>query len=265
MQQAEDFRAESVALAGILESLPEAEFFRPTLFKSWTIDHILGHLHLFNMAAEASLKGEETFAEFIDPVITDMQMGKSILECQFPWLEGMSGRALYEAWREGAENCADSFAQADPKLRVKWIGPDMSALSSITARQMETWAHGQAVFDLLGLERKEQDSIRNIAHLGVATFSWTFRNRKEEVPNPAPYVELTGPSGAVWQWNEPQKDNAVRGKASEFAQVVTQTRSVADTSLQVTGNTACSWMEQAQCFAGPPETPPSMGQRYKME
>lgn len=265
MQQTEDFRSESAALAVILKDLPESEFYRPTLFKNWTIDHILGHLHLFNVAAETSLKGTETFAEFIDPVVTDMQMGKTILECQFSWLDGMSGRALFDAWHEGAENCADSFAQVDPKIRLKWIGPDMSALSSVTARQMETWAHGQAVFDLLGLERKEQDRIRNIAHLGIATFGWTFLNRKEEVPEPAPYVELTGPSGVVWHWNEPQKDNVVRGQAVEFAQVVTQTRNIADTSLQVTGNAACSWMEQAQCFAGPPVSPPAKGQRYRKE
>jgi len=69
MQQAEDFRSESAALAAILEDLPESEFHRPTLFKNWTIDHILGHLHLFNVAAEASLKGIEAFAEFIDPVV----------------------------------------------------------------------------------------------------------------------------------------------------------------------------------------------------
>ncbi len=265
MQQAEDFRAESEALAVILKDLPEADFHRPTLFKNWTIDHILGHLHLFNVAAEASLKGTEAFAKFIDPVVTDMRLGKTILECQFPWLDGLSGRSLFDAWCKGSESCAASFAQADPKERLKWIGPDMSALSSITARQMETWAHGQAVFDFLGLEREEQDRVRNIAHLGNATFGWTFLNRKEEAPKPAPYLELTGPSGVVWHWNDPQKDNVITGQAVEFAQVVTQTRNIADTSLQVTGATACSWMEHAQCFAGPPASPPAEGQRYKVE
>ncbi len=263
MQQAEDFRAESRALAAILEDLPEADFHRPTQFKDWTIDHVLGHLHLFNVAAETSLKGEHAFAAFIGPVVKDMQSGKTILECQFPWLDGLSGRALFEAWKAGAESCADAFVSADPKARVKWVGPDMSALSSITARQMETWAHGQEVFDLLGLERSEQDRIRNIAHLGVATYGWTFLNRKEEVPEPAPYVQLTGPSGAVWEWNTKQDDNLVRGSAVEFAQVVTQVRNIADTDLVTVGPAASRWMELAQCFAGPPETPPQKGSRHK--
>ncbi|MDE4189792.1 TIGR03084 family metal-binding protein [Phaeobacter gallaeciensis] len=264
MQQAEDFRAESRALAAILEDLPEEAFHRPTQFKDWTIDHVLGHLHLFNVAAETSLKGEAAFAAFIGPIVQDMQSGKTILQCQFPWLDGLSGRALFEAWKAGAETCADAFAVADPKARVKWVGPDMSALSSITARQMETWAHGQEVFDLLGLERVEQDRIRNIAHLGVATYGWTFLNRGEEVLDPAPFVQLTGPSSAVWEWNTPQEDNRVVGSAVEFAQVVTQVRNIEDTALEVTGATATRWMEIAQCFAGPPEMPPSKGARHKV-
>ncbi|WP_411351355.1 TIGR03084 family metal-binding protein [Leisingera aquaemixtae] len=265
MQQAEDFRAESRALAAILADLPEAAFHEATQFKDWTIDHVLGHLHLFNAAAEASLQGEDEFAAFIAPVLQDMQAGKTILECQFPWLGGLSGRALFQAWRDGAERCADAYDAADPKRRLKWIGPDMSALSAITARQMETWAHGQEVFDLLGLQRQDHDRIRNIAHLGVATYGWSFANRGLEVPEPAPFVQLTGPSGAVWEWNTPQAVNFVKGSAVEFAQVVTQVRNAGDTGLQAEGAAAQDWMRIAQCFAGPPETPPGKGSRFTAE
>ena len=38
----------------------------------------------------------------------------------------------------------------------------MSARSSISARLMETWAHGQAVYDRLGVVRVDTDRIRNI-------------------------------------------------------------------------------------------------------
>jgi len=33
----------------------------------------------------------------------------------------------------------------------------MSACSCITARQMETWAHGQAIYDELGQTRQNTD------------------------------------------------------------------------------------------------------------
>jgi uncharacterized protein (TIGR03084 family) len=130
-----------------------------------------------------------------------------------------------------------------------------------TARQMETWAHGQAIYDLLGETREATDQLRNIAEIGVRTYGWTFANRGLPVPGPAPYVRLTAPSGSIWEWNEPAADNAIEGDALPFCQVVTQTRNIADTDLRVTGEPARIWMNLAQCFAGRPEDPPAPGTR----
>ena len=262
MQEAQDFLDESRALADILEPLSDADFSRETLFKSWTIDDVVGHLYMFNHAANLTVESGDDFKAFFAPIAAQMQAGKTLLEIQHGWLGGLCGRKLFDLWRLGCENTAASYDRADPKLRVIWAGPDMSARSSITARQMETWAHGQEVFDALGKIRADGDRIRNIAHLGVTTFGWTFVNRGEEVPEPPPHVALTAPSGAPWEWNEPQDDNRVEGTATEFCQVVAQVRNIADTSLRVTGDTAARWMAMAQCFAGPPETPPPPGTRH---
>ena len=265
MKQAEDFREECAVLAMVLEPLADQEFDRVTLFKGWTINDVVGHLHMFDHAALITLGDEEAFGKFFAPIMTGMAEGKTLLEMQYPWLDGLSGRALFEAWRDTGEELADAYAKADPKQRVKWAGPDMSALSSITARQMETWAHGQEVFDCLGLVREEGDRVRNICHLGVNTYGWTFINRKLDVPQPAPFAQLTAPSGEVWEWNEQQADNFVMGSAVEFAQVVTQVRNVADTDLVFAGDAASRWMAMAQCFAGKPEDPPAKGARHRAQ
>lgn len=262
MQQAKDFLEEVNALSFVLEPLSDADFTTPTQFKGWTIDDVVGHLHMFDHAALLALESREAFQAFFGQIAAGMQAGKSLLETQYPWLDGLSGRALQDRWRATAENVAKAYGAADPKTRVAWAGPDMSVLSCITARQMETWAHGQEVFDVLGQERQDTDRIRNICHLGVSTFGWTFINRGQPVPEPAPYVRLTAPSGAIWEWNEPQDDNRVEGAAVGFAQTVTQTRNVTDTDLSFTDGPARDWMEIAQCFAGPPETPPAPGARH---
>lgn len=259
MQQATDFRDESEALAVILEPLNDTEFDMPTLFKGWTIDDVIGHLHMFNVAALDTLHSDTAFATFFTPIAKSMAAGKTMVQTQYPWLEGLRGRALFEQWRTTAGKVADAYSEADPKRRLKWAGPDMSALSCITARQMETWAHGQEVFDALGQERVEQDRIRNIAHLGVSTYGWTFINRGLTVPEP---VRLIGPSGVVWDWNDAQDENAVHGDAIDFARVVTQVRNVADTSLKTAGQAAADWMAMAQCFAGPVNDPPAEGARH---
>jgi uncharacterized protein (TIGR03084 family) len=262
MQQAADFLAESASLVTILEPLRDDDFARETLFKGWTIGDVLGHLHMFNHAANLALQSSDEFKAFFAPIVARLKAGTTLIEIQQDWLGGLSGRALFEAWRSGCEQTGTDYSGVDPKVRVKWAGPDMSARSCITARQMETWAHGQAVFDALGLERRDTDRIKNIAHLGVTTFRWTFVNRGEEAPEPPPFVKLDAPSGAIWEWNEPQTDSRVEGSATEFCQVVTQVRNIADTSIRPTGAAAARWMKIAQCFAGPPEAPPAPGSRH---
>jgi uncharacterized protein (TIGR03084 family) len=262
MQQAEDFRAETRALAAILEPLDDAGFARATQFKGWRVEDVIGHLHMFNVAALKTLESDAEFAGFFAPIATGLGQGKTLLETQAPWLDGLAGQALFRAWRDTAGALADAFARTDPKRRLKWAGPDMSALSAITARQMETWAHGQEIFDALGLVRVESDRIRNIAHLGVATHGWSFAVRGHPMPDPAPHVRLMAPSGTIWEWNAPQDDNRVEGTAVDFARVVTQVRNVADTLLVATGDGARQWLAQAQCFAGPPEDPPVPGARH---
>lgn len=261
MQQAIDFREESRVLAAVLEPLAEADFFQPTQFKKWTIDDVLGHLHIFNHAALLALESDEAFHTFFAEMTKVMQSGGSMIDAQRPWIGDLKGRALFDAWLATSEKVADGFAEADPKARLAWAGPSMSARSSITARQMETWAHGHEVFDLLGAARQETDRIKNIVVLGVNTFGWSYVVRGLEPPATMPYVELIAPSGAVWTFGDESEDRVV-GSAVGFAQAVTQTRHWTDTDLVAKGPQATAWMDIAQCFAGGVSPPPAAGSRF---
>lgn len=256
------FRDESEALHRLLGPMQDAGFAQATLFKRWTIDDILRHLHFWNGAAAQSLADPSEFAGFVTRLRAELQRS-SLREIENAALAPLGGRALLQAWQERCGELAERFAAADPKARLPWAGPAMSARSSISARLMETWAHAQAIYDLLGVERIDADRIQSIAHLGVNTFGWTFRNRGEEPPARVPHVRLTAPSGAIWCWNDPSDEDLVEGSATEFCQVVAQTRNVADTGLNVRGDAAARWMAIAQCFAGPPQTPPAPGTRLR--
>lgn len=260
MQQAQDFVNESAALAELLASLSDADFETPTLFKGWTINNILRHLHVWNIAAARSIEGEEAFTTFLRQLMGG-ERGRPFTAYEAEFLGGLSGQALLAAWQAEFAALANAFAATDGKARLKWVGPDMSALSSVTARLMETWAHAQAIYDVLGVERTDSDRIGNIVRLGVNTWGWTWKNRKQEPPGPMPRLRLTAPSGAIWEYGE--GDNLIEGSATEFCQVVTQCRNIADTSLAVTGDVAQQWMAVAQCFAGPPQDPPAQGTRFR--
>ena len=176
----------------------------------------------------------------------------------------LAGARLFETWTQAATRLADRLASLGPDARLKWAGPDMGVRMFVTARQMEVWAHGHDVYDVLGLDRAPTDRLENIAVIGVRTFGWTYVNRGLPVPSAVPHVRLGAPSGAVWEWNEGSAGGSVSGSALEFCQVVTQVRNVGDTALSVSGKTAQEWMSIVQCFAGPPNDPPPAGSRFRV-
>jgi uncharacterized protein (TIGR03084 family) len=257
MPQARDFLNESKALYALLEPLDDAAFEQATAFKGWTLNDVLRHLHYWNWMAWLQLNDEALLVS----QMAEIARAGGMRPVEMAHVDNAHGQALLAVWMNQAEATAKAYASADPKARLKWVGPDMSARSSITARLMETWAHGQEVYDQLGVVRQNTDGIRNIVVLGINTFGWTYKNRKLDIPETMPFVVLTAPSGEVWTYGEESAVERVEGLAEDFCQVVTQTRNIADTGLVVTGPTATQWMGFAQCFAGRPETPPAPGVR----
>lgn len=260
LQQAADFHDESEVLAKLLEALPADQWNKTTQFKGWTINDVITHLHFWNKAADLSLRSPQEFRAYMASLMREIPTRgmRAIENAEI----AERGPDLFHAWQTLYRDMAPRWQTLDPKARLQWAGPEMSARSMMTARQMETWAHGQEVFDLLGAQQPQSDRIRNIVVLGVNTFGWSHKVHGQDVPDQVPAISLTAPSGAIWQFGDDGQDNAITGDAIEFAQVVTQTRNIADTSLTVTGEIAIGWMQIAQCFAGPPETPPAKGTRF---
>ena len=126
---------------------------------------------------------------------------------------------------------------------------------------METWAHGQAIFDELGLIRKNEDRILNIVIIGKNTFNWSFKVNNLDIPEEIPYLKLISPSRKLWEFHNQSNINYIEGLAEEFCQVVTQVRNIQDVNLKVHGNISKEWMSIAQCFAGKAEKPPQKGTR----
>ena len=263
LTQAVDFGDECEALHAALAAAPAAAWRQPTQFKGWTFDDILGHLHIFDHAAELAARSREDVQQFFAQLQAGRAAGETLTEYTRNWLDGCAGLDLLQRWRAQYQRCVAIYLPLDPNLRLAWAGPDMSARSFMSARQMEAWSHGQAVFDALGLERAEHDRLRNIAVMGVNTFGWTFTVNRRAVPETKPHVRLQAPSGALWEWNASVSSDRVEGSAVDFCRVVTQTRNVGDTSLRVVGPIATEWMSIAQCFAGPPESPPAAGTRRR--
>ncbi|MFL2785648.1 MAG: TIGR03084 family metal-binding protein [Paracoccaceae bacterium] len=263
LSQAEDFQAESETLYHAIEALDDAGLRRVTQFKGWTIEDVLVHLYFWNIAADLSVKDEAAFHDMVGRAFKALNETGSLRDVESAQID-RRGISLRDAWIEQVRDMAGRWVCLNPKTRLPWVGPSMSARSSMTARQMETWAHGMEIFDALGVAREEQDRVLNIVILGVNTFGWSHKVHGLDVPATMPHLCLLAPSGEIWEFGE-KGAGGISGAAVDFAAVVTQTRALADTALEVEGDVAITWMANAQCFAGPPETPPAKGSRARQE
>lgn len=261
LQISQDLRAETDELHAFLTTLDEKDWATPTLFMGWTPWDIVAHLHFFDEVSLASLAGKDKFAESQKTLVEGMTAGRSGQQQTRQALGEYDARTLLERWKSFGDDMASQLGESDPKRRLPWFGPDMGVQMFTTARYMETWAHGQEIYDLVAAPRTHTDRIKNIATIGMKTFGWTFVNRKMEIPGPPPYVHLVAPSGEIWEWNEPNEEECIRGDAIDFCRVVTQGRNIADVPLAVAGSVATQWMSIAQCFAGGPVDPPKPGTR----
>lgn len=251
LQQAKDLLEEGEELKALLDQLEPSDWDTPTPFKDWTINKVIQHLHGSDKMAVLSLNSREDFeAAKSDPKVVLAEMNPT-----------QTGAQLLNDWWSYFTQMCELLGKSDPDFRVPWFGPDMGVKMFTTARQMETWAHAQDIYDLQKQARNNTDRIKNIAVIGVKTFGWTFANRKMAPPGPPPFVRLTAPSGDIWEFNEPSETSKVEGSAVEFCHVVTQGRNIQDVNLTVVGEVAEQWMAIAQCFAGKPEDPPAPGAR----
>jgi hypothetical protein len=96
IQQVTDFRDESEALYGLMQPLDEEAFDTVTQFKRWTFNDILGHLHLWNHAADLSLADEAAFQAFLGEVMQSVARSRG---------SGWPVSAAGSCWNTGTASC----------------------------------------------------------------------------------------------------------------------------------------------------------------
>ena len=136
---------------------------------------------------------------------------------------------LLRGWRDDRQRLIDAARAVDASTRVPWYGPAMGARSFITARLMETWAHGQDVADALGVTRRPTARLRHVAHIGVRARPFSYLINNMTMPDADVAVRLTVPDGDTWEWGDVADTGAtgdtrdtVTGPALDFCLVVTQ-------------------------------------------
>jgi uncharacterized protein (TIGR03084 family) len=244
-----DLINEGNGLLSILSELDEQRWSAPTQCPPWEVKDHISHLAWNDQATVLALTQPDAFRaakptsdaliqEMVDRVIVDNHH--------------RSGADMLGWFATARADMLTAFSGREPRERMPWYGPDMSIVSKLTARFMETWAHGYDITEALGIVHQPTDRARHVVFLGLQALPNAFVTRGLPVPTEPVRIEADAPSGAILRFGREDAENVVRGSLFELALVVTQRRHIDDTELMAEGSVARHWLSIAQAFAGPP-------------
>lgn len=255
-----DLEAESGSLRSMIGKAGPDALGLATPALGWTVAHQLAHLSWTDEMCTSAIASvvpsvaaprdwESALAGAAAAPTTFVDDGAAELAAADP-------TELMTRWDNGRAALIAALQATPTDLRIPWYGPPMKSTSMVTARIMETWAHGLDVAGALGVVPERTDRVRHVCHLGIATRPFVYAARGLSVPEAPVRVVLTAPSGATWSWGESDVVDEITGDAWEFAQVAVRRVHPDDTALAATPGLAREWLGIIQAFAGPPGADP---------
>lgn len=178
-----DIEAETADLRSLIAKLPDgpAGWDAPTPATGWAVRDQISHLAFFDDVAVRSATDPEGFTAEVLATLADGRISPDTIAERY---RPMPGTGLLSWFDSARRALVAAFAAIDPSVRVPWFGLPMSAASSLTARIMETWAHGQDVADALGVTRVPSARLRHVAHIGVGARAFSYMANGLQVPRP---------------------------------------------------------------------------------
>jgi len=243
-----DLSAETAWLHQIIDPLAAGDWQRMTPAAGWTIGDQVSHLAYFDEMAVTAATDPDAFALARDQSVATGDTPDTIAARY----RRLTPAELRDWFSRARGELLTAFSRLDPSARVPWFGPAMSVAAALTARLMETWAHGQDIADSVGAHREPTGQLRHVAHIGVGARPFSYAAHGLDPPVEPVRVELVGPAGELWTWGPPDAHDRVTGPALDFCLLVTQRRHRADTAVVAAGSGAEVWLSIAQAFAGPP-------------
>jgi len=237
---------EQMSLQTELRTIADDDWFRPTPARRWDVRDQIAHLaDIDEVAIDTCLAGPRPLndfaARFASPEDTTL------------WgvLRGRrrTGRDVLSWWEDTSARERDVLGSLDPSERVPW-GIGMRAPSLITARLMETWAHGLDARAALGLPIVDTDRLRHIAWLGYRALPYAFSFAGRERPPGELRVEVVSPSGdETWEYGPVDAPNRITGPAGEFCRLFAHRITRRDArGLTTDGEGAVVALEVARAF-----------------
>jgi uncharacterized protein (TIGR03084 family) len=239
-----DLAAEQLELQAVVAAIDADRWLAPTPAWGWDVRDTIAHLaDTDEMAIDTARGGPYA----INDLAARAGSGADVTYHGVLRGRRLSGRAVAGWWVDTSAAERSMLLDLPPDARVPW-GIGMRTPSFVTARLMETWAHGLDVRAALGVPAVDTDRLAHVAWLATRALPYAYSVAGLQ-PSDAPLrVELTLPSGAPWTFGPDTAADRITGSAGDYCRVFVHRRRPADTNLVIEGATARTAIAIARAF-----------------
>ena len=241
----DDLAAEQRGLQELLSSIDADAWLRPTPARGWDVRDTIAHLADTDEMAIATATGRPGS---INERAAKAASGEDVTYEGVLHGRRRAGADVLGWWESAAAAEHEMFRALDPAVRVPW-GIGMRPPSFVTARLMETWAHGLDVLAALGIVARDTDRLAHVAWLATRALPYAYTVAGREPPAEPVRVELTLPSGAEWTMGPAGAVNRITGPAGQYCRVFVHRLKSGDAeALHAEGPAAIDALAVARAF-----------------
>ena len=239
-----DLEAEQRALQAVLADLDADAWLAPTPAWGWDVRDTVAHLaDVDDMAIDTATGGPYA----INDLSARAASGPDVTYHGVLRGRRLTGAEVAAWWIASSAAVRSMLLTIPVDARVPW-GIGMRTPSLVTARLMETWAHGLDVHAALGLEPVDTDRLAHVAWLATRALPYAYSVAGRAAPADPIRVELTLPSGAAWTYGPDHATDRISGTAGDYCRVFVHRLPAADSNLVVVGDAARSAIAVARAF-----------------
>lgn len=237
-------------LAGVLDTLGDSEWQRPTRCEGWSVVDVVLHLAQTDELALASAQGR--FDEGLDVLAGGLAPQGNVDDGAAAMVareRGLPTAVLVERWQTGALALREALDACDPHQRVRWVAGELSAPTLATTRLAECWIHTGDVADAVGMTQQATDRLEGIARLAWRTLPYAFARAGRQLAGSVSF-DLRAPSGARWHFvTDDAPATIIEGDGVELCLVAARRVPASETSLSGTGPDAEAVLELVRTYA----------------
>ena len=239
-----DLEAEQLELQAAVAAIDAEAWLAPTPAWGWDVRDTIAHLaDTDEMAIDTARGGPYA----INDLAARAASGADVTYHGVLRGRRLTGRDVAGWWMRTSAAERSMLRDLPADARVPW-GIGMRTPSFVTARLMETWAHGLDVRAALGVPAVDTDRLEHVAWLATRALPYAYSVAGLQ-PSDAPLrIELSLPSGAPWAFAPEAAADRITGSAGDYCRVFVHRRRPADTNLVIEGDTARTAIAVARAF-----------------